>query len=262
MRYLWLMVFSLKLWAFDEAFVTFSDKNYFPLVEVLLDSVKAFSTRPIIVFGINADPPFSEAKYPFMSKRRIDIPRTSGFQFEKARILIEANVKRGVYVDADIVLNEGCDALFGHFDKIVDLPLCPILPWGFDPYEELLRFLGVEKKTMPYVHNPIVIFTEECLPFLQEWDECNHKYTAHTNTYDEGIMNVLLWKHHATEYINLCDPYYMLAFDYLNGSKHMHKIHAYENWYGKIDFLAFHGCKRAHEARNILNRLIEKKGHD
>src|SRR5258708_3671828 len=91
----------------EEAFVTFRNKNYFPLMEVLLDSVKAFSTRPIVVFGINATVPFSYEKYPFMIKRRIDVDNPNGVQFEKPRVLLESRILRGVYVDGDIILNDG-----------------------------------------------------------------------------------------------------------------------------------------------------------
>ena len=57
----------------DEAYVTFSTANYFPLVEVLIQSVEAFSSHPIVVIGVNADVPFSSQRYPHMIKRRMDI---------------------------------------------------------------------------------------------------------------------------------------------------------------------------------------------
>jgi hypothetical protein len=56
-----------------EAFVTFSNNHpaYLALLKVLLDSVHAFSTRPIIAFGIDVDLDINLTKYPRVIKRRI-----------------------------------------------------------------------------------------------------------------------------------------------------------------------------------------------
>ena len=56
-----------------EAFVTYSNNrtSYLALLKVLLDSVHAFSTRPIIVFGIDVDLDIDVKQYPRVIKRRI-----------------------------------------------------------------------------------------------------------------------------------------------------------------------------------------------
>jgi hypothetical protein len=56
-----------------EAFVTFCNNEtmYLALFKVLLDSVHAFSTRPIIAFGIDVDLDFDVKQYPRLIKRRI-----------------------------------------------------------------------------------------------------------------------------------------------------------------------------------------------
>jgi hypothetical protein len=56
-----------------EAFVTFSNNHpsYLALLKVLLDSVHAFSTRPIIAFGIDVDLDIDVKQYPRVIKRRI-----------------------------------------------------------------------------------------------------------------------------------------------------------------------------------------------
>ena len=56
-----------------EAFVTYSNNRttYMALLKVLLDSVHAFSTRPIIVFGIDVDLDIDLKQYPRVIKRRI-----------------------------------------------------------------------------------------------------------------------------------------------------------------------------------------------
>ena len=56
-----------------EAFVTFSNNQpaYLAVLKVLLDSVHAFSTRPIIAFGIDVDLDIDTKQYPRVIKRRI-----------------------------------------------------------------------------------------------------------------------------------------------------------------------------------------------
>jgi hypothetical protein len=56
-----------------EAFVTFSNNHpqYLAVLKVLLDSVHAFSTRHIIVFGIDVDLDLDIKQYPRVIKRRI-----------------------------------------------------------------------------------------------------------------------------------------------------------------------------------------------
>src|SRR5689334_10801920 len=45
--------------AIPEGFVTFATSNYFAILETLVKSVHAFSTRPVVAYGINADIPWS-----------------------------------------------------------------------------------------------------------------------------------------------------------------------------------------------------------
>jgi len=56
-----------------EAFVTFSNNQpkYLAVLKVLLDSIHAFSTRPIIAFGIDVDLDIDTKEYPRVIKRRI-----------------------------------------------------------------------------------------------------------------------------------------------------------------------------------------------
>ena len=56
-----------------EAFVTFSNNapTYLALLKVLLDFVHAFSTRPIIAYGIDVDLNIDVEQYPRVIKRRV-----------------------------------------------------------------------------------------------------------------------------------------------------------------------------------------------
>ena len=56
-----------------EAFVTFSNNQptYLALLKIFLDSVHAFSTRPVIAYGIDVDLNINTTEYPRVIKRRI-----------------------------------------------------------------------------------------------------------------------------------------------------------------------------------------------
>ena len=244
----------------EEAFVTFATSNYFPLLEVLLDSVAAFSERGIVVFGVNADVPFSTKKYPFMIKKRIDVSSLSMMEIcaAKPKAILEAGILRGVYLDTDIILNKDCDLLFKQVDENANHPRCCIFPWLVDNMSEFMKVLGVSKKSMPYVHAPLIVFHENSLPFINEWYfTClNPSYQPLLTCHDETALNVLLWKYQVDDYINLCDPYYKIAYDYLYGGTDNHIEHGYINWIGKIDFYTFHGGKNPEECKIILKKLI------
>lgn len=245
----------------EEAFVTFATENYFPILEVLLNSIEAFSSRPIVVFGINKDVPFSNEKYPFMIKKRIDLSsasRTSIF-FAKPQVILEAGILRGIYVDADMILNEGFDVLFEHCKRDINYPLSPTFPWEVNNQQLLMQALGVTKKSMQYVHAPLIVFPANCRPFIREWLQVNLDFGNLAVCHDETVLNVLLWKHEITDSIPLCDPFYALAYDYLDGKTVQHVSHGYKDWVGQIDFLTFHGCKSGREAKEILNRLIARR---
>jgi len=240
----------------EEAFVTYGTENYFPLIEVLLDSVKAFSMHPIVVFGVNADVPFSHEQYPFMIKKRIDIADASWGSVccVKPRVLLESGIKNAVYLDADIILNKDCDTLFEYFKTQMHFPLSHAHPYQRPSNQKLIMAaMSVSEATTPYLHNPIIIFNEQCHSFIREWLDYN-KFGCLSRAPDESVYNVLLWKHHARDYIDLCVPFFTLAEDYLNGKRTDYG----GDYAGKINFSIFHGCKDADMAGQILSRLIEK----
>lgn len=236
----------------EEGFVTFATENYFPLLEVLLDSVKAFSTRPIVVFGVNADVPFSQEKYPFLIKKRIDVDLSKeSIYFQKPKIILESNIKYGVYVEADDILNFGVDILFEWARKSKDYPLCPKHPQDPNNQHNIMNFLCVQNKSMPYVHGH-VLFSQTCMPFVKEWYETCLKYGNQASNYDETILNVLLWKYKVDKYVPVYDPYFDSLENYKNNT--CPEQHGY-NKNEPIHYFMFHGCKNPDEARKILDLL-------
>ena len=126
----------------QEAFVTFATENYFQLLEVTIESVHAFSTRPIIAYGINADIPFDTNKYPRLIKRRIDKPQNESIYYQKFNIIIQCAVKFGIYVEADDIVNYRIDDLFAYCREVAAYPLCPIHPQDPNNQGRLMNMLG------------------------------------------------------------------------------------------------------------------------
>lgn len=244
----------------EEAFVTFATENYFKSTEVLLDSIKAFSSRPVVVVGVNADVPFSSEKYPFLIKKRIDVQPLTRAQIclAKSKAILESGVKRGIFVDADLLINKGFDVLFEHCKRDLSYPLSPIHPQDVSDQQPVMAVMGVAEKSMPYVQDCVIVFSPSCMPLIEEWNTCNIQHGHLAACYDETTLNVILWKHGVTESLKMCSPYYPLAYDYLSGKTEQHIPHGYEDWIGKIDFCAFHGCKSGAEGRSILKKLIER----
>lgn len=233
-------------YSIEEGFVTFATRGYFPILEVLIKSIHTFSSRPIVAFGINDDVPFSTDQYPQLIKKRIDVDlNTYAIYYQKSNIIAKSGIKYGIYVEADDIVNNGIDEMFNWCREIKRYPLCPIHPVDSVASPELLEILGI-KKSMHYVHGHVV-FAPSCRYFIQEWVEACHKYkdiAAKTN-FDETILNILLWKHNATEFLPLFDPYFTTWLDYIQGKRNPNFL-----------YYMFHGAKEPSTASQILNDLI------
>lgn len=242
----------------EEGFVTFATANYFPLLKVLLDSHKAFSTRPIVAFGINADIPFGNEEYPLLIKKRFDVDlRNENIFWQKPKSILYSEIRYGIVVEADDVLNDGIDNLFVQTRLIKNYPLATRHPSDPDNQQNIMKLLGVTKKTMPYVHGH-VLFSESCLSFIQEWLKTCIKIGRFAAGHDETILNVLLWKHGATEQLDLFDPYYEFVEQYQKGYLSPALYPEYQTLKA-INFYSFHGCKDPKKAREVLNTLLALK---
>jgi len=106
-----------------------------------------------------------------------------------------------------------------------------------------------------------LIFSEKCKDFLIEWEKSCRRFKKISMKvdHDESVLNVLLWKYNATDYINCWEPWYPLAYDYINDTLENHPKLGYERMIGKLHYYMFHGCKDTKISRNILDSLISKK---
>ena len=237
----------------EEAFVSFATTDYFPLLEVTVESIHAFSTRPIIVYGINADVPFDTNKYPRLIKRRIDKPQNVNIYFQKFNCIIQSNVKYGIYVESDDIVNYRIDDLFTHCRQVTEYPLSPIHPQDPNNQFRLMGILDVKEKTNPYVHGHI-IFSERCIPFLKKCYELAISLGNIGANWDETLLNVMLWKYRVHDYyLPVYDPYFETLSNYLQGTQPT-------TYSMPVTYHMIHGCKNIHKAQHILEILKENIG--
>lgn len=243
----------------EEAFVTFADARFLPLCEVLVRGLARFSSRPVMVFGIDTDVGFDA---PNLIKRRID----SGGRFVyylKLRVLLECGLGRGVFLDADNVPNRGIDRLFDACGEAGEHPLLPRHPsdLGAHLHRELMAELGVERKSMPYVHSCCLAFSRRNRPFLEECyriaQDLERRGTVPL-AYDESIVNVLLWRAGATRQLESCNIHHGFCEGYLDGS--FRDDPEFQRRYGShpYRFDSFHYCKDPARAEWMLESLSER----
>lgn len=232
-----------------EAWIAFATSNYFELLEVTIASVHEFSSRPIIAVGVDADIPFSTEKYPRLIKKRVNSTPNLSLFYQKPRIILESDLDYGIYIEADDILNQGCDDLFNYAYLEREYPLCPCHPHDPNDQQNLMTILGVQKKSMHYVHGHVV-FSKKCLPFVQEWYDHCLTYRNLASNFDETILNILLWKHEVTELLPLYDPYFQAIHEYLPLSlENVRSTPPYCYW------SMFHGCKNPEISWKILEEL-------
>jgi hypothetical protein len=280
MRYLLLLFFlysqlngAYKEPLIEKAFVVYATQNYFPLLEVLLTSLHRFSQQPIIAWGVNADIPFSTEQFPKLVKQRIDVPLKNWYDvwLYKSKILLESNVKFGIYLDADAaVLSPDIDKLFDLCKFADPYPLCPIHPddAADDRIKHLMLMARVLERSMHYVHDNVILFSSNCKPFFKEWHQTGLRF-AHITPEDEKVLNVLLWKHEAKRYIGPVE-YYWDKIDTILAKKIKKPVQqlfyqydaSHRQWVPDFYLahtgypLIMHGCKDPQKAWQLLNKCL------
>ena len=237
-----------------EGWVLFANEPYFPLLEVALASIHEFSTRPVVVVGMNADVPFSLEMYPRLIKKRIDVDfNLRKPYFYKPQAIIEADLDYGVYLDADAILNKGCDALFDMCRKVDEFPLCPTHEDDAWVLEDALTFFNVTKRSMHYVHSDVIVYSKKCQSFIEEWNRmCLDYPQLGVPVWDETLINVLFWMKGATVQLLRCDPYNAYFDDYLKMTTAEMAKPPYSYWF------VFHGNKDVDRGWRMLFDLVAK----
>lgn len=242
----------------SEAFVTFCNNNprYLSILIIVIDSIHYFSTRPIIVYGIDVDININTTKYPRVIKRRLN-QRDCGpsIYFCKIYAILNSQIDYGIYIEADTLVNWNVDILFELLHQwTYPLPLAPRHPKDPNNYQRFLRqfHLTLADRTTPYIHAHI-LWTYRGYPFLQRVVNLLQRGYFMGANYDETAMNILLW--HAKSNHTLCqiDPFCDYLPDY-ELQEQTCKLSCHNA------FILVHGSKNATEMHNIFQRLKARAG--
>lgn len=242
----------------EELFLTYADAAYLPLTEVLVRGLAHFSRRRVMVFGVNADVPYDSRN---LIKRRIDCSRHEIYTL-MFRILLESEIERGVYLDADNVPNRGIDELFAAARQVEEHPLVPRHPTDLVPhYRGLMERLGVRTPTLPYVQTCSMAFATSSAPFFRDCldtaEELAGTWPAQQGL-DEPIVNIMLWKKGARRHLDCCNIYHRLYETYLDGTYATTELFRRELKGLPHKFLTFHYCKDLKRARRLLAGLLSQ----
>jgi len=208
----------------DFAYVTCGDIGYMPLIETMVQSLLEFSTRKVIVYGINCEVPFD---YPNLIKRRIDPPYHSKHDkwYWKQQSCIQSlseGFQNYIWIDGDVVANHNIDTLSNHFNEITNYPIpdVHIQEEFFGQYEEpngeisnqffnqrLLERFGFGKR-YPIAHACLYIYNAQCKWWFDEIIQIYKdiplvEYNKFLLWNDEGIDNFLRAKHGCDKYLPL-----------------------------------------------------------
>lgn len=195
----------------DLTIIFYTDKNYEYMASGLIESIKINSdvnTR-MVYYTIGFESDLNEFNlikkvYPIDQNKK-------SFEFYKPSIMLDAIDTFGtgdyLFLDSDILVGKNFS-----IDKIKnnnDYPIFPIGVWEYPFFFindvvfneiELMKYMGVEKRSMIYVYSCLCSFNERCRDTILEWKSvCDNQFLMNDmTTYfpfkDETPINVILWR--------------------------------------------------------------------
>jgi FkbM family methyltransferase len=284
----------------DFVFVTTGNIGYMSVIEKLVQSLLAFSSAKILVYGIDCDVPFD---YPNVIKRRIDPPKYSEHdkwywkQYACIESFNETDYDNFVWIDGDVVVNYNIDTIDRFFKDIDNYPLSDIHRqeefYGYYSYngetknqsfnEELAREWGVQKR-LPYLHVCMFVYNRNCDGWFEQVIDAYKAidlkdYSRLFLWNDEGIENALRWKYGYTKHLPLSnfdtssydgdagqtqkqlDDFY--TFWNKKGPYNFDRVYGYQYIpRNKEDVLYFHGNKNADFSDKMVEFIKLKVGNN
>jgi hypothetical protein len=243
-----------------EAFVTFINprQNYIELLDVLLDSVHLFSTRPVIIFSIDFDLIINHTRHPRVTVERIS-QKDCGPTIYGCKLLsiVSSEVNYGVQLETDSVVNYNIDLLFDmlHLWPFA-LPLAPKHPDDPNNYRYYMEDYKVKYRTTPYMHGTFV-WTYRAYPFIRRVLKLMQRGSFTNANCDETAMNVMLWKAKANYTLCKYDPYGPIYIEKYEQSQSAPDCLPYCDGV----YLIFHGQKESSVSKNIFQRLQKLGPH-
>ena len=240
------------------AYVCFTiDDSYVPLLNVLIKSFESFSENHLFIYAIDFLPNRISSII-YRTNRVTIIPYdkdttcSSMFNY-KAKILTHfiknqyADV--GCYLDVDCVITPQCDSIFEKRNLITDCPISAVHPDNFknNILDNLMKYLGVDKPTSPFIHNDLILFNNNTFNFMNTWaDACIS--SNHITIWDEYVYNVILWK------FNIKEDHFIQPIDVY-----------FENFYSNAETrhttYIYHGCKDPNTVQYLFNEMNKYYEH-
>lgn len=187
------------------AFITFTNKNYLPLIVKLVESVLEFSKYPIIVYTYNFSHDFNNKRVycKRIDDSLLDVPEylkvnnvdddhigivtrdnfNSYYTLSRKPTIItdaiENGLEEGIFLDGDGIVNETVDESFNYISECETYPLVGKGLFEYmilnsngsveNPLEvPLMKYLSVDKRSMHYVQTNFIVFNKNCKRFFEE----------------------------------------------------------------------------------------------
>lgn len=238
-----------------QCYITHSDAAFLPLARVLVEGLAEFSSRPMILYAVNAHVDFG---FPNLTVRHLRLPPGNHITYLKFQAMLATETEQGIYLDADHVPTPAVDQIFELArpgDE--DYPLLPRHPSDLEAglVKDLMEDLRVKEKNLPYLHSCCVSWTPRCRPFLRRCWEISRRFDdsgRHPLVWDESLINVLLWKRKARRYLpclNIDKKHFAPWLEDRLGSDS-----SFAQRYATREYhcATFHGCKQAERAAAML----------
>lgn len=204
----------------DFAWVTCGNLNYMPVIQALAESLLEFSTRKLIVYGIDCEVPFD---LPNVISKRLDIPYHSQhdrWYWKQHACLASFNeeFEKFIWIDGDVVVNYNIDEISKYFTKLTNYPIPDIHlqedfigyysnldgSRGSQRFNENICAKYEVKRIFPFSHICLYLYDRECDWFFDEILEVYEntsleEYPRLLGWNDEGIDNLLRSKYRLTE---------------------------------------------------------------
>jgi len=286
-----LRTYYSKILKDDFYWVTYFDKNYEQFAKEMLNSLRMFSNRKVIIYSIDYkvdvvkdldldEDQFISINFAFDAKNNVEIIKNIKSYILKDSCERFAD-KKMVYIDADLFLTVNCDSVTKYFNQLDNYPLFNLNLYDYivvnnyqnsgqsiSPIAILGKKIGVENYLFPRRKANFIVYDNRSLPFFNEAVELYEKYK---NTefgifaiYDEDADNILLAKYN---YINSLPTVDIEETDDINN------LDIFSNYgYGKNiessinkklpehvnDILCFHKMKTAKEFEDIKNKYLNQ----
>lgn len=236
-----------------EGYVVFVNENevYLSLLEILIESILTFSTRPVEVFSINFDYRHSSSR---VLTKRINLSNVNygTICYSKLYATINSSFEYGIQLDSDFIITEKMDLLFEKTKTVGEFPLASLHPQDPCNQKNVMDYIGVDKKSQPYVH-ATYLFSEKTKPFFEECYNLSQELLSkgiNPVNWDETILNVMLWKYECKGlWVDPYDIYWEIFVSGKNWERNGYPLDF------NLNFYSCHGLKDPKRAKLILENL-------